>query len=216
MKTTLTKHYKAILKQARKGNVLAQTAIARACIFNNHEDISKEEVYEFLLEAVINDPSGEADWLIAHCYLYGFGTEKDKELATSHLLSAESKGHTEALCYVGMFDYLEDQHSATAPELVRKAAKRNNTTAVLFMKLQEIVIGNLLETLDAYKDKYEDIAEDNDSGDSSFSKPCKKLDYCPYGILVEGFPVNVSNNDIACERYGHDCPAFHVCSGFAE
>lgn len=39
--------------------------------------------------------------------------------------------------------------------------------------------------------------------------PCKKLSYCPYGYLVEKFPVDeVGGSEKSCPIYGHVCPVF--------
>ena len=55
--------------------------------------------------------------------------------------------------------------------------------------------------------------------------PCEKLQYCPYGLLVEYFPLNgkaVGWNGLQidwikpkvgakpCPTFGHDCPACYV------
>ena len=58
------------------------------------------------------------------------------------------------------------------------------------------------------------------------TEPCKTLDYCPYGCLVEYFPLHgklAQWNSIslrwirkplprakACKKFGHDCPAYYV------
>lgn len=47
-----------------------------------------------------------------------------------------------------------------------------------------------------------------------FDKPCLKLRYCPYGILVEDFPVAEGYaTDLECGQYGHVCPVFLVAEG---
>ena len=38
-------------------------------------------------------------------------------------------------------------------------------------------------------------------------KPCKLCGFCPYGQLVEEFPLN--RNERSCGVFGHDCPAFY-------
>ena len=38
--------------------------------------------------------------------------------------------------------------------------------------------------------------------------PCKKLGYCPYGYLVEDFPVEELRSEKGCPVYGHVCPVF--------
>ncbi len=41
--------------------------------------------------------------------------------------------------------------------------------------------------------------------------PCKKLGYCPYGNLVEKFPVDeVGGGKKGCPVYGHNCPVFYT------
>ena len=39
------------------------------------------------------------------------------------------------------------------------------------------------------------------------SKPCHQLGYCPYGPLVENFPLD-KNSTLRCEVFGHDCPVY--------
>ena len=53
-----------------------------------------------------------------------------------------------------------------------------------------------------------------------FMKPCHTLGHCPYGALVERFPLRgvrcgfetdpIESKGIACEIFGHDCPIFYV------
>ena len=38
------------------------------------------------------------------------------------------------------------------------------------------------------------------------AKPCKKLGHCPYGQLVEAFPVRKRRSKYSCPVFGHDCP----------
>jgi len=40
-------------------------------------------------------------------------------------------------------------------------------------------------------------------------KPCHKLDYCPYGQLVEEFPLQDKRGELSCELFGHDCPVHY-------
>lgn len=48
-------------------------------------------------------------------------------------------------------------------------------------------------------------------------KPCRKLKYCPYGILVEHFKLRKKrNNKYSCIVYGHDCPVFSCAENFAD
>lgn len=46
-------------------------------------------------------------------------------------------------------------------------------------------------------------------------KPCYKLKYCPYGILVEKFPLE-EGNEMSCGVYGHRCPVFSVAEVFED
>ncbi len=47
-------------------------------------------------------------------------------------------------------------------------------------------------------------------------KPCWEIKYCPYGILVETFPLNAVNTEKSCRIYGHDCPVYYVAEPFSE
>ena len=47
-------------------------------------------------------------------------------------------------------------------------------------------------------------------------KPCWELKYCPYGVLVEQFPLAEDRNEMSCRIYGHDCPVFYVSEPFTE
>lgn len=47
-------------------------------------------------------------------------------------------------------------------------------------------------------------------------KPCWKLDWCPYGPLVEDFPLKKKPDDISCSIFGHDCPVFTMAEGFID
>jgi len=40
--------------------------------------------------------------------------------------------------------------------------------------------------------------------------PCKYLEYCPYGVLVEIFRLRPEGNKYSCSIFGHDCPAFYL------
>jgi len=47
-------------------------------------------------------------------------------------------------------------------------------------------------------------------------KPCIMLLYCPYGELVEEFPLNSEHNPLSCThdngaiiQFGHDCPVHY-------
>lgn len=47
-------------------------------------------------------------------------------------------------------------------------------------------------------------------------KPCWEIKYCPYGPLVEQFPLQEDRNDRSCLIFGHDCPVFYVAEPFTE
>lgn len=38
-------------------------------------------------------------------------------------------------------------------------------------------------------------------------KPCIKCGYCPYGPMVENFPLD--NSKLSCPIFGHDCPMYY-------
>ncbi|MDO8684165.1 MAG: HNH endonuclease signature motif containing protein [Armatimonadota bacterium] len=47
-------------------------------------------------------------------------------------------------------------------------------------------------------------------------KPCWELNYCPYGPLVEDFPLPDDRTTRSCRIFGHDCPVFHVAEPLTE
>ncbi len=47
-------------------------------------------------------------------------------------------------------------------------------------------------------------------------KPCWEIKYCPYGPLVEEFPLGEENDERRCRIFGHQCPVFHVAEPFTE
>lgn len=51
---------------------------------------------------------------------------------------------------------------------------------------------------------------------SSLCKPCWELKYCPYGPLVEDFPLAEDRTDKSCRIFGHDCPVFYSAEPFTE
>jgi hypothetical protein len=40
-------------------------------------------------------------------------------------------------------------------------------------------------------------------------KPCYECGYCPYGQLVEEFPLREERDKFSCKVFGHDCPVFY-------
>jgi len=51
---------------------------------------------------------------------------------------------------------------------------------------------------------------------TTIEKPCHSCGYCPYGQLVEAFPIDIKRTDISCKVFGHDCPAFYCSEPLAE
>jgi hypothetical protein len=47
-------------------------------------------------------------------------------------------------------------------------------------------------------------------------KPCWEIKYCPYGPLVEEFPLKKERDSQSCRIFGHDCPVFYVSEPFTE
>lgn len=47
-------------------------------------------------------------------------------------------------------------------------------------------------------------------------KPCWELKYCPYGPLVEEFPLPEFTNHRSCRIFGHECPVFTVAEPLTE
>lgn len=50
----------------------------------------------------------------------------------------------------------------------------------------------------------------------SVCKPCWELKYCPYGPVVEDFPLKPIPDEKSCRIFGHDCPVFYVAEPFTE
>ena len=40
--------------------------------------------------------------------------------------------------------------------------------------------------------------------------PCVKLDYCPYGAVVELYPLLENRGNKSCQVFGHDCPVHYL------
>ncbi len=47
-------------------------------------------------------------------------------------------------------------------------------------------------------------------------KPCWELKYCPYGPLVEEFPLPEKDDERSCRIFGHHCPVFYVAEPLTE
>lgn len=59
---------------------------------------------------------------------------------------------------------------------------------------------------------------------TEIEKPCGILQWCPYGPLVEEFPLHGEGEyrcaplaePSSCAVFGHDCPAFYVAEPFSD
>ena len=56
---------------------------------------------------------------------------------------------------------------------------------------------------------------------SDIKKPCIKLGYCPYGQLVEEYPLGDKRTKLSCTidngaiiPFGHDCPVHYLAEGY--
>jgi hypothetical protein len=47
-------------------------------------------------------------------------------------------------------------------------------------------------------------------------KPCHFTGYCPYGQLVEEFPLEEKRGKYSCKVFGHNCPVFYHAEPMAE
>jgi len=41
------------------------------------------------------------------------------------------------------------------------------------------------------------------------TKPCFSCGHCPYGCMVEAFPLHQGNEELSCPVFGHDCPMYY-------
>jgi len=49
-----------------------------------------------------------------------------------------------------------------------------------------------------------------------WTKPCHKLGFCPFGQLVEEFPITNNPSNISCKVFGHNCPVFYCGESISE
>jgi hypothetical protein len=47
-------------------------------------------------------------------------------------------------------------------------------------------------------------------------KPCLCLHFCPYGCMIEMFPLRKERTYMACSEFGHDCPVYYHAEGVFE
>jgi hypothetical protein len=52
--------------------------------------------------------------------------------------------------------------------------------------------------------------------DRNAKKPCHRLGYCPYGSIIEEFPIRDGTSDFTCKIFRHDCPIFYCIEYSAE
>jgi len=45
--------------------------------------------------------------------------------------------------------------------------------------------------------------------DQNAKKPCHRLGWCPYGKLVEEYPIREQISDYTCKVFHHDCPIYY-------
>lgn len=53
-------------------------------------------------------------------------------------------------------------------------------------------------------------------GNLKKDKPCHKLNYCPYGCLVEEYPFEKKRTKISCTTFGHSCPMYFQAEDIIE
>jgi hypothetical protein len=52
--------------------------------------------------------------------------------------------------------------------------------------------------------------------DKTSKKPCHRLGWCPYGKLIEEFPIREEESEFTCKIFQHDCPVFYHVEYTAE
>jgi len=52
--------------------------------------------------------------------------------------------------------------------------------------------------------------------DLDIEKPCHYTGFCPYGQLVEEFPIKQERTEFSCNVFGHDCPVFYCAEPLSE
>ena len=48
------------------------------------------------------------------------------------------------------------------------------------------------------------------------TRPCHELGYCPYGQLVEEFPLEKKSGKFSCKTFGHNCPMYYMAEDITE
>jgi len=58
---------------------------------------------------------------------------------------------------------------------------------------------------------------DTKGKDYKRTKPCHDTGFCPYGQLVEEFPLHPEGyTEFSCRLFGHDCPVFYCAEPLCE
>lgn len=52
--------------------------------------------------------------------------------------------------------------------------------------------------------------------ETEIEKPCHKCNYCPYGQLVEEFPLTNKRTKMSCKTFGHNCPVYYMAENITE
>lgn len=52
--------------------------------------------------------------------------------------------------------------------------------------------------------------------DRNAKKPCHRLGLCPYGKIIEEFPIEDQNNEFMCNVFHHNCPIFYHVENTSE
>lgn len=52
--------------------------------------------------------------------------------------------------------------------------------------------------------------------EDSREKPCHDCGFCPYGSIVEMFPLQRERDEYSCRTFGHNCPVFYLAEPLKE
>ena len=69
-----------------------------------------------------------------------------------------------------------------------------------------------------FPDKDSNFGKDGNGKDMLYriNKPCLDCNFCPFGQLIEAFPLKKKSDKVSCKVFGHDCPVFYMAEPFAE
>ena len=51
---------------------------------------------------------------------------------------------------------------------------------------------------------------------NEIEKPCHSCGFCPYGQLVEEFPLHREKTSYSCGVFGHECPVYYHAESFVD